>query len=254
VFCKGNYEPLGFSAEIVDSQWTFDQSGPGKHYVTVTTKNKLPDKISPDTILFNDTYGVGRFVIRNNRISNCSCHGLYVCMPNGLIEGNVIERTAYPALCVHSVIRWGRWPMGYPPANVIVRGNVIRNCNSALRPPADLFVGAGYDSDGIYRPTDYHVVNDVIIENNVIEGSPGQAMAAWSCKNVIFLRNKLTNTNQHPSIEGQPGAVFITQAENLDFSNNSLTRQARVKVLRTNDSWFGVTYREDRPRVVESIR
>jgi len=29
---------------------------------------------------------------------------------------------------------------------------------------------------------------------------------------------------------------------------------ARVKVLRTADSWFGVTYREDRPRVVESIR
>ena len=30
--------------------------------------------------------------------------------------------------------------------------------------------------------------------------------------------------------------------------------QAKVKVLRTNDSWFGVTYREDRPHVVESIR
>jgi UTP-glucose-1-phosphate uridylyltransferase len=30
--------------------------------------------------------------------------------------------------------------------------------------------------------------------------------------------------------------------------------QAKVKVLRTNDSWFGVTYREDRPRVVESVR
>lgn len=30
--------------------------------------------------------------------------------------------------------------------------------------------------------------------------------------------------------------------------------QARVQVLRTSDSWFGVTYREDRPRVVESIR
>ena len=29
--------------------------------------------------------------------------------------------------------------------------------------------------------------------------------------------------------------------------------QARVKVLRTRDSWFGVTYREDRPRVVKSI-
>ena len=30
--------------------------------------------------------------------------------------------------------------------------------------------------------------------------------------------------------------------------------QAKVKVLRTNDFWFGVTYREDRPQVVESIR
>ncbi len=29
---------------------------------------------------------------------------------------------------------------------------------------------------------------------------------------------------------------------------------AKVKVLRSADSWFGVTYREDRPQVVESIR
>jgi UTP-glucose-1-phosphate uridylyltransferase len=36
---------------------------------------------------------------------------------------------------------------------------------------------------------------------------------------------------------------------------NSLVqdRLARVKVLRTPDSWFGITYRGDRPRVVESI-
>ena len=31
------------------------------------------------------------------------------------------------------------------------------------------------------------------------------------------------------------------------------SEQARVKVLSTNDAWFGVTYREDRPRVVDSI-
>jgi hypothetical protein len=29
---------------------------------------------------------------------------------------------------------------------------------------------------------------------------------------------------------------------------------ARVKMLQTPDSWFGVTYREDRPRVINSIR
>jgi UTP-glucose-1-phosphate uridylyltransferase len=30
--------------------------------------------------------------------------------------------------------------------------------------------------------------------------------------------------------------------------------EARVKIWRTPDAWFGVTYREDHPRVVESIR
>lgn len=29
--------------------------------------------------------------------------------------------------------------------------------------------------------------------------------------------------------------------------------RARVRVLRTTDAWFGITNREDRPRVVESI-
>jgi NDP-sugar pyrophosphorylase family protein len=33
-----------------------------------------------------------------------------------------------------------------------------------------------------------------------------------------------------------------------------LAGQARVRVLRTDDSWAGVTYREDRPRVVQTIR
>jgi UTP-glucose-1-phosphate uridylyltransferase len=32
-----------------------------------------------------------------------------------------------------------------------------------------------------------------------------------------------------------------------------LTEKARVKVLRTNDAWFGVTYREDHQHVVDSI-
>ena len=33
-----------------------------------------------------------------------------------------------------------------------------------------------------------------------------------------------------------------------------VANKARVRVLETPASWFGVTYREDRPQVVESIR
>jgi len=30
--------------------------------------------------------------------------------------------------------------------------------------------------------------------------------------------------------------------------------ETKVKVLNTDESWFGVTYREDKPIVIESIR
>lgn len=43
---------------------------------------------------------------------------------------------------------------------------------------------------------------------------------------------------------------FIPTA--INFLVNS--GKARLKVLRTPDSWFGVTYREDKPHVVASIR
>lgn len=47
-----------------------------------------------------------------------------------------------------------------------------------------------------------------------------------------------------------------TKAESyLPSTVNSLIQagQARVKVLRSGDAWFGVTYREDHPRVVQTI-
>ena len=43
---------------------------------------------------------------------------------------------------------------------------------------------------------------------------------------------------------------YIPSAVNLLLSRNL----ARVRVLRTPDAWFGMTYREDRPRVIEGIR
>lgn len=58
-------------------------------------------------------------------------------------------------------------------------------------------------------------------------------------------------------------ALFLKQqgtSEKAEFYIPSVVNtlisggKKRVRVLRTADSWFGITYREDRPRVVESIR
>jgi NDP-sugar pyrophosphorylase family protein len=69
-----------------------------------------------------------------------------------------------------------------------------------------------------------------------------------------------------PRVFGQFRDYFqkFLRSSGLDFRAESylpstvnelvLAGQAGVKVLRTNDSWAGVTYREDHPRVVETIR
>lgn len=68
-----------------------------------------------------------------------------------------------------------------------------------------------------------------------------------------------------PEIFGQLREVFHTFLERsgselktesyVPSAVNELVAagKARVRVLRSRDSWFGVTYREDRPRVVDSI-
>ena len=38
------------------------------------------------------------------------------------------------------------------------------------------------------------------------------------------------------------------------IDNLVMEGKARVKVLETSDRWFGVTYKEDKPAVVDSIR
>ncbi len=57
--------------------------------------------------------------------------------------------------------------------------------------------------------------------------------------------------------------AFLTkhgQEEKSEFyiptavNNLANTGLAQVKMLRTPDPWFGVTYREDRPLVIEGIR
>ncbi len=54
----------------------------------------------------------------------------------------------------------------------------------------------------------------------------------------------------------QQNATDLTAECYIPSTVNELLHsgQARVRVLRSADSWFGVTYREDRPRAIESIR
>ena len=83
-----------------------------------------------------------------------------------------------------------------------------------------------------------------------LTGDEAVSMNFWGFTPAVFgqLRTQFTAFLEKSGREEKSECYIPTTVGELVTAG-----QARVKVLRTNDSWFGVTYREDRPRVVESI-
>jgi UTP-glucose-1-phosphate uridylyltransferase len=84
-----------------------------------------------------------------------------------------------------------------------------------------------------------------------LSGDEVVSMNMWGFTPQIFplLRDRFQRFLQQNASDLKAECYIPTTVNELLGSG-----QARVKVLRCADSWFGVTYREDRPRAVDSIR
>ncbi len=83
-----------------------------------------------------------------------------------------------------------------------------------------------------------------------LSGDEAVSMNMWGFTPMIFDQLR---TVFHKFLE-RSGKELKTESYVPTAVNELLAAgQARVKVLRSADPWFGVTYKEDRPRVVESI-
>ena len=84
-----------------------------------------------------------------------------------------------------------------------------------------------------------------------LTGDEAVSMNFWGFTPAVFpqLKTKFTEFLKKSGGELKSECYIPSTVNDLVIAG-----QAKVKVLRTHDSWFGVTYREDRPMVVESIR
>ena len=84
-----------------------------------------------------------------------------------------------------------------------------------------------------------------------LSGDESVSMNMWGFGPSLFgeLRSRFVEFLQKHGAE-EKAEFYIPSAVNEIVQ----AKHARVKVLRTPDSWFGVTYREDRPFVVKGIR
>jgi UTP-glucose-1-phosphate uridylyltransferase len=88
-------------------------------------------------------------------------------------------------------------------------------------------------------------------DNRVLTGDELASMNFWGFTPLVFtqLRERFYEFMQRHGQELKSECYIPTTVNELVAAG-----VARVKVLRTSSSWFGVTYQEDKPRVTAGIR
>ena len=84
-----------------------------------------------------------------------------------------------------------------------------------------------------------------------LTGDEAVSMNFWGFTPALFAQLKVEFEKFLKKAGGEQKSECYIPATMGDLVTSG---RAKCKVLRSADSWFGVTYREDRPQVVESIR
>lgn len=218
-----NYQPLGWTSTI-ESVTSKSEGVNSMATYTVKFRDPLPTDFRYSYKFFSEGYYNGSFIIRNNTFFGGLCHALYIGLGNGTIENNTFDNFAYPSLVLTTVTRWSRWHIGVGVEDVVISGNTMTRCNTAQRDPASFAVAAGRDEQpSDFFPVNGYVIRNVLVENNVVDGSTGAAFAILSAEDVIVRKNDFLNSNTLPTTKFRRqgwGNVFVSNARNITWDNN----------------------------------
>ncbi len=230
VMASDQFEMYDWESTVESYVWEYDvYEGAAKNRCKVTFKDPLPADYKDSSLFWNADKFAGNYIIRGNEFKNGMCHGLYIGLPNGTVEDNTLDNFAYPSLVLNSVIRWGRWYIGTPIENVIVRNNSMTNNNTARRDPASFFIGGGYDHQpSNYFPVKGRIAKNVLVEDNVVDGSSWSAFALFSAKDIVVRRNQFLNSNNLPTKERFKnwGNAYIVECDDIVFVENTFENKA----------------------------
>lgn len=187
---------LGYSSEVTSVEYR-----PEERTCVLKFKDKLPEELPLDTVLWNRRFQTQNYIIRNCRFVNNRARGVLLQGSNGLVEQNVFENIQGAAIQIETGCE-SRWSEGHGVKNLILRKNVIRHCDLNAWQMAELYMGV-YLPDGRTKTS---VFENILIEENSFIDCPRLAMFLSSCKNVVVRRNVIINAGQLPLEENCYGS------------------------------------------------
>lgn len=167
-----------------------------------------------------------RYVVANNVIERCYCHGLLAQLPNGLVESNTFQDIGRNAIRLLTDV--GQWNEGVGAINVIVRSNKILRTGGD---PAGVVPWAAISVYGGARGAKLATVpvnRNVRIVSNTIQNVPQGCITVASSVSVVVRDNQCTDTNQSaPKTAG----LLVLQASDVEMVANTLSGSTGALVV-----------------------
>lgn len=233
-----NFAPTGWKARVVSFEWQMNYyPAPDRapHRCRMVFDRPVPALDAgkaKDYLLMRDFGNPGGYLIQNNTFSNCLRHGVWAGNGPGLIENNSFTQTGYPAIGVMMIVRWSRWYKGFYPEGVILRGNLLEGCNTALRRPADIYLATGWDNHQSWDTSTFPAVSHAIVESNTIRNSCQSALAILGASNVSILGNRIIQPGRVPLAPNALGreALIVRNAYQGRLDGNVLEEKPGASV------------------------
>ncbi len=106
----GDHSVIGPTPPVTNVQW-------GGNSVTLSFNAPLPAFSGSDILAINKRFNTGQYFVRNNHFHHNRARGILPKLPNGVIDGNLIEGNSMPGI----LFEFGRWD------NIHAEGSFIDN-------------------------------------------------------------------------------------------------------------------------------
>ena len=130
---------------------------------------------------------MARYIVRDNTMHDCRCHGVLVNAPYGLIDHNLMFNNSAGGIALY-----GGAGQGPGSTNLTISNNAIGSPGLWAQDNGAISAAA-FNTDG--NPAVRPVFEKLQMTNNVVTDSPGPAAIITSTLDFIFANNTIRNTN-----------------------------------------------------------
>jgi parallel beta-helix repeat protein len=205
------------SAELLSRDPQSPQQG--LHRVRFT--QPLPDSVGVGDLMGNTTRSpvlrVRNCVMRHHR-----ARGMLIQVRDAIVEDCLFEGcTAGGIWALTEVTHFYEC---ISPRNIVIRNNRFIDCTFG-GPTGWGVLGVYAIMKGFEHPTQPGIFRDIVIENNVIEGSQNSGIILSGAEDVILRHNTVTGTGSNPTVPEGRSAIHIRASRGIVLEGNRVLPQ-----------------------------